>query len=230
MSFRTALPTASRGGRRATTMLESAMRKLQELGINLLALDFDQTIIDIHTYGQYKGTAEELTEHVRPELRQLMQACCHHNIHLCVVTFSGQVKLVRGVVEAIVGVDRAGRIPIRGADRSWSYEGGGSRERKQHYIASAVEELEQQDPREALIPPPVHNINGTNNGSEAAAGGAGPVEPSPPPSPIRITRNSTLLIDDDPRNIRCALADGVRAIWFNPEMPHRLLQDIINLI
>ena len=33
---------------------------------------------------------------------------------------------------------------------------------------------------------------------------------------IEITRNTTLLVDDDANNIRLALKDGVRAIWFNP--------------
>jgi hypothetical protein len=231
MSFQMAVPSSTGGvrlgGRRAATLLETAIGKLQELGINLLALDFDQTILDVHTWGQWKGTAEELVPHVRPELRQLMQACCHRSIHLCVVTFSGQIKLVRSVVEAIVGAEHAARIPIRGNDRSWSYEGGGSRSRKQPHIASAVEELEQQEPRQAQV---VHSsAYATNNDNAAAADAAGPSDPTPPP-PIEITRNSTLLIDDDIRNVRVALNDGVRAIWFDPDMPHHLLQNIARLV
>jgi hypothetical protein len=230
MSFQMAVPSstggARLGGRRAATLLERAIGKLKELGINLLALDFDQTILDVHTWGQWKGTAEELVPHVRPELRQLMQACCHHHIHLCVVTFSGQIKLVRSVVEAIVGPEHAARIPIRGNDRSWSYEGAGSRSRKQAHIASAVEELEQQEPRPQQV---VHASSANDNASDADA--AGPSDPTPQaPPPIEITRNSTLLIDDDIRNVRVALNDGVRAIWFDPDRPHHLLQNIARLV
>jgi hypothetical protein len=236
MSFQMAVPSstggARLGGRRAATLLETAIGKLKELGINLLALDFDQTILDIHTGGQWKGTAEELVPHVRPELRQLMQACCHHHIHLCVVTFSGQIKLVRSVVEAIVGPEHAAHIPIRGNDRSWSYEGAGSRSRKQAHIASAVEELEQQEPRPQQVQMHTPVNGGTNNDNAADADAAGPSDPtSPPPSsPIEITRKSTLLIDDDIRNVRVALNDGVRAIWFDPDKPHHLLQNIARLV
>jgi hypothetical protein len=235
MPFQTAVPStgavvAARGGgggvRRAVPILESAIRKLQELGINLLALDFDKTIIDIHTWGQYKGTVEELVPHVRSEVRQLMRACCRHNIHLCVVTFSGQIGIVRGVVEAIVGPDAASRIPIRGNDRSWSYEGDGSRDRKQAHIASAVEELERQEPGPVAAAQRASTSRGTN--SDGNADGTGPT-PTPPP-PIEITRNSTLLIDDDIRNVQVALREGVRAIWFDPDRPHRLLQNIVELI
>ncbi len=39
---------------------------------------------------------------------------------------------------------------------------------------------------------------------------------------IDITRNSTLLIDDDVKNVRNALDNGVRALYFRPEQPNRL--------
>jgi hypothetical protein len=229
MSFQTSVSTnhhqqmkdhhpapAAGGGRRAKkTILEMAISRLHELEINLVALDFDQTIIDIHTRGRWNGTSEELVLHVRPEIRKLMAACCVNNIQMCVVTFSGQVKIVRGVIESIVGPDRASRIPVRGSDRSWSYEGVGSRERKQPYIASAVEELEQMH-----LQPHLSHPHG-NDDDEAG----------PPSSPrIEITRNSTLLIDDDPKNVRVALEDGVRAIWFNPAKPHQILQNIAKLV
>ena len=40
---------------------------------------------------------------------------------------------------------------------------------------------------------------------------------------------STLLIDDDPKNIRLCLKDGVRGVWFNPMDLERLLDDILLL-
>jgi len=220
-------PSSSSSGPPTTTtttttrgsMVDSTIRRLREVGVNLLAIDFDLTLIDVHTGGRWEGSAEELSEHVRSEFRQLLCACCEtssaaapttsgepkgrddgsdnntksHQIHVAIVTFSAQVKLVRRVVEAVVGPDCAARIPIRGADRSWSYAGGGSQERKQPFIASAVEELEQ----------------------------SGDVE---------ITKATTVLIDDDRKNVRCALEDGVRAIWLNPDKPHRVLQDLSKIV
>jgi len=44
-----------------------------------------------------------------------------------------------------------------------------------------------------------------------------------------VRKNTTLLIDDDPRNIKKCLKDGTRAIWFNPLDPNRLLDDILLL-
>lgn len=38
---------------------------------------------------------------------------------------------------------------------------------------------------------------------------------------VEITRNSTLLIDDDHRNIQIALERGVRAVWFIPDEPEK---------
>lgn len=34
-------------------------------GVNFIALDFDETLIDIHTHGQWNGSTEELILHVR---------------------------------------------------------------------------------------------------------------------------------------------------------------------
>jgi hypothetical protein len=36
-----------------------------------------------------------------------------------------------------------------------------------------------------------------------------------------ITRGSTLLIDDDVNNIKIALQHGVRAVYFNPDLPEK---------
>lgn len=44
-----------------------------------------------------------------------------------------------------------------------------------------------------------------------------------------VIKASTLLIDDDPKNIRLCLKDGVRGVWFNPMDLERLLDDILSL-
>ena len=173
--------------------VDKAIRKLQEIGINLLAIDFDQTIIDIHTGGRWKKTMDELKIHVRPQFRELLTASIEHDIHVAVVTFSKQPTLIKEILETIVGIENAARIPVRGNDHSWQYHGVGSRHGKQAHIASAVEELEQ----------------------------SGEVE---------ITKKTTLLIDDDDRNIRHALRDGTRGILFNPNKPGNLMGDLANLV
>ena len=172
---------------------ESAVEKLEELGINFVALDFDCTVLDVHTFGRWEGTVEDLHDHIRPELKNLMLKALEKDIKLAIVTYSPQIHIVRGIVEHIVGPERVSLIPIRGGDKSWKYTGEGSMEGKQPFMASAVEELEQ-------------------NGA------------------IAITKATTVLIDDDRRNIRHALQDGVRAVWLNPEKPHRVLTDLGKLV
>jgi hypothetical protein len=176
-----------------STAITAAISKFKELGINFLAIDFDQTILDVHTGGRWPGTLEELLPHVRPVFAQLIPAALDNDIHVAIVTFTCQIRLVRGVLEKIVGVPKTMLIPIRGNDRSWQYKGMGSMDGKQAFMASAVEELEHGNS-------------------------------------VEITKKSTLLIDDDAKNIRYALVDNTRAIWFNPEKPHLLLQDIIKLV
>ena len=36
---------------------------------------------------------------------------------------------------------------------------------------------------------------------------------------LQITRRSTVLVDDDPANVRIALHNGVKSVWFMPETP-----------
>ena len=205
------------------SVMEAVLDRLYELQINCLAIDFDQTLIDIHTGGRYEGAAEELFPHVRFELRHLISKCLQPTngrdpIHICIVTFSPQISLIRKVLEYLLLQESppcgqssapppthesyqdsqerrlalANAIPIRGGDRSWNYVGAGSMERKQPFIASAVEELAHQHPS------------------------------------VTITKASTLLIDDDRKNVKVALQDGTRAVWFNPDKPHHLLRDIIH--
>ena len=46
---------------------------------------------------------------------------------------------------------------------------------------------------------------------------------------IKVKASTLLIDDDDPKNIRLCLKDGVRGVWFNPMDPERLLDDILLL-
>lgn len=172
-----------------------AVGRLVELNINFLAIDFDQTMIDIHTGGRWKETASDLVRHVRPLFLRLIPLATAANIRVAVVTFSPQTDMVREVLEGAFPVGVAELIPIRGNDRTWRYEGNGMRMGKMEHVASVSEELVAR-PR----------LGVTNVG-----------------------RNTTLLIDDDPKNIKKSLEDGTRAVWINPRKPDRLLDDILKL-
>lgn len=167
-----------------------AVARLKEVNVNFLAVDFDQTLVDVHTGGVWKGTTAELSDHVREEFRDLFHEALDQGIRIAIVTFSSQRDLIREVLQSFLeDAEAAKKIPIRGNDRSWDYTGSGSREGKQAHIASAVEELEQD-------------------------------------GKIEIAKSTTLLLDDDIRNIKIALEDGVRAVWFNPQKPENLIREL----
>lgn len=170
-----------------------AVDRLVDLNINFLAIDFDQTMIDVHTGGRWKETLPELAEHMRPIFLQLVPLATQRNIRVAIVTFSPQTKHIRDVLEHVFPTEIADMIPIRGNDHSWNYVGNGMKMGKQEHMASAAEEL---------MAKPALGVTD-------------------------VTKITTLLIDDDPRNIRKSLKDGTRAIWFNPRDPDRLLDDIL---
>lgn len=250
------------------------------VGINFLALDFDQTILDIHTGGNWKGSLEELFPHIRAVYAQLIKAALTNGMEVAIVTFTCQTKFVRGVLDhifsscldngtmdpqtleaiGVIGgigniVDTSCRIPIRGGDRSWRYNGKGSIDGKQPHMASAVEELEARREEDYLrAKAAAERISGKTasggvrtpppNGSKKYRSNEDDDETATPPSPGRrtassansteplpepITRKTTLLLDDDGRNIRHALENEVRAVWFNPKKPHKLLSDLMRL-
>ena len=78
---------------------EKAVQRILEVNVNFLAIDFDQTLIDIHTGGALPGTLKELTTHIRPEFRDLLVRVCacaqqlgglHHTRLLVPCTAHGQ--------------------------------------------------------------------------------------------------------------------------------------------
>ena len=82
-----------------SSAISSAVAKLKELGINFLALDFDQTILDVHTGGRWRESLEDLFPHVRPVFAQLIQAAVEDpEVHVGIVTFTAQTNIVRIVV------------------------------------------------------------------------------------------------------------------------------------
>mmetsp|Transcript_50486 Transcript_50486/g.99727 ORF Transcript_50486/g.99727 Transcript_50486/m.99727 type:complete len:179 (-) Transcript_50486:493-1029(-) len=163
---------------------------LRKIGVNFVGIDFDQTFISRHTGGRWFGSAEELATSAREEFKNLVPVLLDSDIHVAIVTFSGQRNLIEQVLRLSLGDKYASRIIIRARDGSWG--NGGSREGKQKYLASAAEEFER-----------LHGI--------------------------QITRSTTLLIDDDQHNVEIALDRGVRGLWFIPEEPENLLNQIISL-
>merc|ERR1712125_147199 len=63
-------------------------------GIKMIALDFDLTLVRIHTSGKWNRSATELAAFVRPIFRSLIPGLINRGMILAIVTFSPQADLI----------------------------------------------------------------------------------------------------------------------------------------
>ena len=79
-----------------------------ERQIRVLAFDFDLTILDIHTQGQWQGPADELLDHIQPWAKCLMRAVLEHSqVILAVATFSSQPAMIRNLLRKLYPKSKA---------------------------------------------------------------------------------------------------------------------------
>ena len=74
---------------------------LMDKGIKLLALDFDKTIISIHTGGLWRSSTEKLTEYIRPCFKNLIKAALDHKLQTCIVTYSMQPDVIKEFLKLV---------------------------------------------------------------------------------------------------------------------------------
>lgn len=123
---------------------------LVDNGVRLLALDFDLTLVNLHTYGVWLDGAMDLRPHLRPLFRSLIPAVQQQGIFVSVVTFSGQTDLIRECLAYAAGsTELAATIIIRGEDSSWERASVARDEErygigKQQHIQSCCEEIERR--------------------------------------------------------------------------------------
>lgn len=77
---------------------------LQRKNIKLVAIDFDNTLLSIHTSGYYQGTVDNLIEYIRSTFYYFIQEILNspafgQTLHICIVTFSSQEQLIRKLLE-----------------------------------------------------------------------------------------------------------------------------------
>lgn len=79
----------------ATSLVHLCRKK----GIQLLACDFDSTLISIHTGGMWGDGAKKLSEFFRPCFKQLLSAALSDDMNVAVVTYSSQPWLIKEVLK-----------------------------------------------------------------------------------------------------------------------------------
>lgn len=201
----------------ATISAERVVLHLRDkLGIKFVAFDFDHTILKIHTGGFWQDTAEILAQEARPEMVELLPRLVEANdIYVGVVTFSSQPKMVRAVVESMLPLSTgttagcSAVFPIRGVDGSWKTPKSIHRDEMWWNVDSEDMEEEQEGKQPHMV---------------SAIQELEFLVPN-----LEVTKSTTVLIDDDPDNIRIAKDNAIRAMWLDPDNPERLFSDICSL-
>lgn len=82
--------------------VDSFVTALTKKGIKLLALDFDKTFIDIHSGGMWDEGVDTLASHVRPCMRDLLEAASHKGLFVAIVTYHRQGWLIKEVLHKVL--------------------------------------------------------------------------------------------------------------------------------
>lgn len=106
-------------------------------GIRMLALDFDETLISVHTGSDWTESAEKLANYFRSVFRLLILQSLDAGVHVAIVTRSNQTGLIRNVLDIVLTPLMAARVVIRGEDRSWNQSADILTAGKSQHIISA---------------------------------------------------------------------------------------------
>lgn len=84
--------------------MDNPVKKVSALlkahSIKMLALDWDMTIVSVHTLGKWSGSVRELARKVRPCMRSLLEAVLlDKTIVVTITTFSPQARLIRQALD-----------------------------------------------------------------------------------------------------------------------------------
>ena len=97
----------------------SMVDKLIREGIKLIAVDFDMTLVSVHTNGNWMFTARPLASRIRPGFPEFLSEALRQGLWVAVVTFSPQVELVREVLKTVLSETEVEKICIRGNTLDW---------------------------------------------------------------------------------------------------------------
>ncbi|ELT91933.1 hypothetical protein CAPTEDRAFT_216461 [Capitella teleta] len=124
-------------------MAKSLVSSLVSKGVKLLALDFDKTIVSVHTAGCWRQGTSKLTEHVRPCFKALIKHALESPLNICVVTYSMQPELIQDVLKYALPNCNTNEIIIRASSKDWLPPGNADSQvlGKQQHLAWMVTQL-----------------------------------------------------------------------------------------
>ena len=203
---------------------------VEQHNIELVAIDFDKTIVDIHTGGRWKHSPKRLSKHVRPSFRCFLSYCLFQRQRsqqrsqkqkkrripvIAIATFSEQTKLIQQVLQMVL-LERGGGdtaaveqmttiIPVFGGGAEEEIQQGYEKG-KQSQLFLAMKHFNHE--RQKL-----KTLTKADDDDEAIAIAT---TSSTNTTTAIITPSKTLLIDDDENNIQIAQQDGYQTILYRP--------------
>ncbi|KAK3803221.1 hypothetical protein RRG08_013804 [Elysia crispata] len=93
--------------------VDSFAGALTKKGIKLLAVDFDKTLIDIHSRGVWDDGLSKLASHVRPCMRDMLEAAIHKGVFVAIVTYHRQDWLIKELLQKILPKKVAKQIYVQ---------------------------------------------------------------------------------------------------------------------
>ncbi|KAL4224124.1 hypothetical protein ACF0H5_017577 [Mactra antiquata] len=114
---------------------------LQKRGIQLVAVDFDQTLITFHSGGVWKDSVDKLVSKVRPCIRDLMQTCLDRHLNVCIVTYFMQPWVIKELLQKLFRRSDADRILVQANTASFREKHNHEFLGKEAHIAAILTEL-----------------------------------------------------------------------------------------
>lgn len=181
--------------KQARAKLDSFVVALTKKGIKLLALDFDKTIIDIHSGGMWNEGLDKLVSHVRPCMKDLMDAASHKGLFVAIVTFHRQEWIIKEVLLKVLPKKVANKIYIQANTTDFM-------QKQRSSSVGASEPCDAAANPSAAVKVFMPELNGKQAHIEAV------VAAIYHDHNVTLKKNEIILMDDDINNVRIASYHG----------------------
>nr|KAI8738281.1 hypothetical protein BgiMline_025184 [Biomphalaria glabrata] len=187
--------SGSKPSKQVKARLDSFVLALTKKGIKLLAMDFDKTLIDIHSGGTWTESVDKLVPHVRPCMRDLLEGAVNKGIFVAIVTYHRQGWLIKDLLHKVLPKKVANKIYVQGntsdfMQRQRSLTSGSSDSIAGRYV------MPELNGKEAHITAVLEEIQKEHH--------------------VSLKKDEILLMDDDMTNVRIACNNGHYAMLVQP--------------
>ncbi|XP_062606066.1 uncharacterized protein LOC134267873 [Saccostrea cucullata] len=90
---------------KAKSSVVNLVSSIEKKGIRVVAVDFDQTLIKIHSGGVWKDSTDNLAKHIRPCMKDLLEVSLQRELIVCIVTFHSQPWVIRELLKKLLKKD-----------------------------------------------------------------------------------------------------------------------------